>query len=39
MSLWQLSAAVDGWNAAHGAEAEPEAPAADEFWDMVARLH
>jgi len=31
MSLWQFGALVAGWNRAHGAEPEVEAPSRAEF--------
>jgi hypothetical protein len=34
-SLWQFSAAVDGWNKAHGGEPKPEAPSDAEFDEML----
>lgn len=37
MSLWQLSACVDGWNRAHG-DGKPEAPTDAEF-EAMKRLH
>lgn len=38
MSLWEFVACLDGWKAAHGVEEKPQAPSADEFYDMVERL-
>jgi hypothetical protein len=35
LSLWQFAAAVDGWNAVHGAEPQAEAPSDAEFDAMV----
>jgi hypothetical protein len=38
MSLWQFMACLDAWKAAHGVEDKPEAPTAEEYYDMVRRL-
>jgi len=35
-SLWQLSAAVDGWNSVHGAEDTP-AMTFDEYERLIER--
>jgi hypothetical protein len=34
-SLWQFSAAVDGWNKTHGGEPKPEPPTDAEFEIML----
>jgi hypothetical protein len=36
MTLWELAACVDGYNAAHG-DPDPEPMSSDEFDDMVSR--
>lgn len=38
MSLWEFSAAVDGYAKANGAEQQAEAPSYAEHIEMVARL-
>jgi len=38
MTLWELAACVDGWNASQGAEPTIEAPTAEEYYDLVERL-
>lgn len=38
MSLWEFSAALDGYSKANGAEQEAEAPTYDEHLAMVERL-
>lgn len=37
MTLWELSAAVDGWNRANGAQDSLEPPTEEEFEDMLLR--
>ena len=37
MTLWELTAAVDGFVASKGGEQEPDAPSYDEHLEMVAR--
>lgn len=37
MTMWELAACIDGYNAAHGGESEPEPMSSDEFDDMVER--
>ena len=36
-TLWELAAAVAGYNRVHGGEAQPEAMSSEEFDDMLAR--
>lgn len=38
MTLWELTAAVDGFVASKGGEQEPDAPSYDEHLEMVARV-
>lgn len=38
MSLWEFTAAVDGYAKANGAEQQTAAPSYDEHLEMVARL-
>jgi hypothetical protein len=38
MSLWEMTACIDSYRKAHGAEPEAKAPTADEFFDQLARL-
>jgi hypothetical protein len=38
MTLWELSACIQAWRIANGAEERPVAPSADEFYAMVERL-
>jgi hypothetical protein len=35
MSLWEFAAAIDGWNAANGAETAVEPMSAEQFDDLV----
>lgn len=37
MTLWELSAAVDGWNRANGGQDELEPPSPEEFDAMLER--
>lgn len=38
LSLWELTAAADGFAKANGAEEKTEAPTYDEHLEMVRRL-
>lgn len=38
LSLWELAACIDGFNAANGVEEMPEAPSPSEFYEMLDRL-
>lgn len=38
MSLWELTAAADGYGKANGAEQQAEAPSYEEHLEMVNRL-
>lgn len=37
MTVWELAACIDGYNAAQGGEAQPEPPTPDEFDAMITR--
>lgn len=37
-SLWEMTAAIDGYRKANGTEPEAKPPTADEFFEQVARL-
>lgn len=39
MTTWELSACVDGWNAAHGPEETPEPPSDADFDRLLAGEH
>jgi len=36
MTLWEIAAAVDGYNFVHGAEPEPEPMTVERFDELVA---
>ena len=38
MTIWELSACIDGYKQSNGGEEKNEAPTAEEFYDMVSRL-
>lgn len=38
MTFWELAAAIDGYNRAHGAEHKP-APPSDEEFEAAKALH
>ena len=38
MTVWELSACIEGYRQANGGEEKQTAPTADEFYDMVDRL-
>ena len=38
MTLWQMTACIDGYKRANGGEPEAKPPSADEFFEQVARL-
>jgi hypothetical protein len=37
MTVWELAACVDGYNAVHGGEQEPEPPSIAEYEEMRER--